>query len=155
MMYKPVFDLVNQLTSNPNIESTKETLKDFQEKDFQEWINYKNKNISKVVDKNGEPLVVYHGTTESFSVFNNLYSVGHYFSSKIEVAKTYSDNTISCFLDIKNPIYWDVNCRDWEDVRDGVENLASSLLWVVNKKESQIDYIKGEEQINMQLNFKN
>ena len=152
MMYKPVFDLVNQLTSNPNIESTKETLKDFQEKDFQEWINYKNKNISKVVDKNGEPLVVYHGTTESFSVFNNLYSVGHYFSSKIEVAKTYSDNTISCFLDIKNPIYWDVNCRDWEDVRDGVENLASSLLWVVNKKESQIVYIKGEEQINMQLN---
>ena len=123
---------------------------------FKEWFgDWENdpENASKVIDENGEPLVVFHGTTESFSVFNNEYSVGHYFTSKIEVAKTYSNNTISCFLDIKNPTYWDVNCRDWEDVRDGVENLASSLWWVVNKKESQIVYInKGEEQINMQLN---
>jgi len=113
MMYKPVFDLVNQLTSNPNIESTKETLKDFQEKDFQEWINYKNKNISKVVDSNGEPLVCYHGSYREFSIFDinkvgntdkGFFSKGFYFTPNEDLARYYGDKVYKCFLNIKNPI---------------------------------------------------
>ena len=30
----------------------------------------RNVNASKVVDENGEPLVVYHGTTKDFNIFN-------------------------------------------------------------------------------------
>lgn len=37
---------------------------------LQKVINVNKKNISKVVDENGEPLVVYHGTSNDFRVFN-------------------------------------------------------------------------------------
>lgn len=36
---------------------------------FGDWIN-DPKNASKVVDENGEPLVVYHGTTSDFAIFS-------------------------------------------------------------------------------------
>lgn len=41
--------------------------------EFKEWFgDWENdpKNASKVVDENGEPLVVYHGTNSDFSIFN-------------------------------------------------------------------------------------
>ena len=36
---------------------------------FGDWINDPD-NASKVVDENGEPLVVYHGTTSDFTIFS-------------------------------------------------------------------------------------
>jgi hypothetical protein len=72
-------------------------------------------NASKVVDENGEPLVVYHGTNSKFTIFelNKLskntgndghYGSGFYFSIEQDEAKTYGYNVISAFINIKNPI---------------------------------------------------
>ena len=78
------------------------------------------KNASKVVDKNGEPLVVYHGTTKHFTVFdkNKVGSnfkedtYGFYFTDDKSQASSYTFMTSSnverivlhVFLAIKNPL---------------------------------------------------
>lgn len=76
-------------------------------------------SVSKVVDKNGEPMVVYHGTfAKEINVFDQAqigynsgneghYGFGFYFSVSMQEAKTYtsteSPNILHCFLNIKNP----------------------------------------------------
>lgn len=67
--------------------------------EFKKWFgDWENdpKNSSKVIDENGEPLVVYHGTQSRFNVFNiselggNYYGSGIYFAN-FEQAKKYSE----------------------------------------------------------------
>lgn len=66
-------------------------------------------NVSKVVDENGEPLVVYHGTYESFDIFDvrkKRYSVhdkGIFFTTTNENAKKYGPNVIDAFINLRNP----------------------------------------------------
>ncbi len=64
-------------------------------------------NASKVVDANGEPLVVYHGTDSEFTEFNLDTSVkkGYYFTASKDMADSFGGNVMELFLDIKNPIY--------------------------------------------------
>jgi len=83
-------------------------------------------NSSKVVDENGEPLVVYHGTQkDGINVFDiriaeekrekremeRMSSAGFFFTDTFETAKAYSVNDgkfgdiIEVFLDVKNPSY--------------------------------------------------
>jgi len=67
---------------------------------FGDWIN-DPANASKVVDENGEPLIVYHGSKEKFTTFNkniknrgNLTSIikkGFYFSNK-NIASQYASS---------------------------------------------------------------
>ena len=67
---------------------------------FGDWIN-DPENASKVVDENGEPMVVYHGTNEEFNVFGEsasrfgargkIFGDGYYFSSSKEVAEEYAN----------------------------------------------------------------
>jgi hypothetical protein len=70
---------------------------------FGDWEN-DPENASKVVDKNGEPLVVYHGTTSAFNVFNKrAFAEGIYFTSDKDYAtQIYGKNYLSVFLKIKN-----------------------------------------------------
>lgn len=81
---------------------------------FGDWEN-EPEYSSKVVDENGEPLVVYHGT-KKYDRFNKFrkgakgyVGGGIYFSSKKDVAKGYATygsdviNLYECFLDIKDP----------------------------------------------------
>ena len=69
-------------------------------------------NVSKVVDENGEPLVVYHGTNTdritTFEVRHNsldegFYGKGIYFTNAEDYADAYGPNHIPVFLNIKNP----------------------------------------------------
>lgn len=88
---------------------------------FGDWENDPS-NASKVVDANGEPLVVYHGTPHEFTVFNKnaehvhdagYYGKGFYFTFqnseyfKPQIARSeagyYGNRIISAFLNIKNP----------------------------------------------------
>jgi len=60
---------------------------------FGDWIN-SPETASKVVDENGEPLVVYHGTTKRFNVFkeefkDRRFQTGYWFTSNKELADTY------------------------------------------------------------------
>ncbi|MBO5941495.1 MAG: hypothetical protein J6R18_09910, partial [Kiritimatiellae bacterium] len=64
-------------------------------------------SVSKVVDENGEPMVVYHGTNNNFTVFSaekmrpGAYGDGFYFATTPERARLYGDRIISVFLNAK------------------------------------------------------
>jgi len=73
-----------------------------------------SKNVSKVVDENGEPLVCYHGSEENFTIFDinkiskntgnyGHYGYGFYFSEYIKEAQGYGNNIFNCFLKILKP----------------------------------------------------
>ena len=87
---------------------------------FGDWENDSN-NSSKVVDSNGKPLIVYHGTSKDFKEFNKLnqnfpdYTIGYHFfddpkeSSKyaqnFDNGKTESNpNVKPVYLNIKHPL---------------------------------------------------
>ena len=70
-------------------------------------------NFSKIIDENGEPLVVYHGSpNKGFDVFDKnkigsttdygIYGKGFYFSNKKNQAEIYGD-TVDVFLNIRKP----------------------------------------------------
>lgn len=75
---------------------------------FKKWFG-----DSKVVDENGEPLVVYHRTNNEFEVFNNervsasnLFGKGFYFSEKDSNAskRDYGNIRKDVYLSIQNPL---------------------------------------------------
>ena len=106
-------------------------------KAFKEWFgDWENDpaNASKVVDENGEPLVVYHGSKNgNFNIFNYDYlrktDNGFYFTSDKEYAKQFGDIR-EFFLNIKNPNLTNVPLNI-----DTVETLLT------------VDYIKGTDGI--------
>lgn len=77
---------------------------------FGDWIN-QPETASKVVDENGEPLVVYHGSRneQEFNIFdsnkgNPTSQGGHYFSSDKNFAQKFGKNLRAFFLRIENPL---------------------------------------------------
>ncbi|MBR1437869.1 MAG: hypothetical protein IJ587_04965 [Synergistaceae bacterium] len=79
---------------------------------FKKWFgDWENDpvNASKVLDDNGEPLVVWHGTDSNFSVFDktkarsNMDIQGMFFSPYEIDAGGYGENLRPFFLNIKNP----------------------------------------------------
>ena len=102
--------------------------------EFKKWFgDWENSPLtaSKVVDENGEPLVVYHGTNKDFYIFCDKHKgtnttdentkFGYFFSKYIDEAKVYMREAIwkdtpekynelfgariiECFLNIKNPL---------------------------------------------------
>lgn len=110
---------------------TPEQYKLVRTKAFKDWFgDWENDpaNASKVVDSNGEPLVVYHGTTKYFTIFNKKYAtkntkvnhgyLGHFFTPNFDLAIDFTKKdwtnsnsphksnwfyAMKCFLNIKNP----------------------------------------------------
>ncbi len=98
--------------------------------EFKKWFgDWENdpENASKVVDENGEPLVVYHGTKSDFNTFDigsvrnvNMFSdsQGFYFTKHIQDANSYAEsrfdwqkqkgqNIVPIYLNLKNPNFID------------------------------------------------
>ena len=80
---------------------------------FGDWENDPD-NASKVVNpETGEPLVVYHGTSSEFTVFEHgnqgfdpIESDGYFFTDNYEAAETYIENggvVMEAFLNARNP----------------------------------------------------
>lgn len=80
---------------------------------FGDWLDDPG-HASRVVDENGEPRVVYHGTRgDGFTVFDRkkiganwgfgYYGKGFYFTDNRSAAYHYGHNEITCFLNIRNP----------------------------------------------------
>lgn len=78
---------------------------------FGDWINDPD-NASKVVDENGEPRVMYHGSPDLFDTFSYDFfgstdpgdnGRGFYFAYRKETAKIYGDNIYPVFLNVKHP----------------------------------------------------
>lgn len=99
-------------------------------KAFKDWFgDWENDlaNASKVVDENGEPMVMIHNTTANpFYVFNIEKSLGKasYFANSLaiengEVGGFVKGNTnIITFLNIRNP-YESIEFTDFDDAREG------------------------------------
>lgn len=102
----------NGKKSNLNKEDYKMVRTDEFKSWFGDWEN-DPKNASKIVDENGEPMVVYHGTKSNFTQFdlsktgsNNdfgMWGTGFYFSPARKFSQAYGQNEMQCFLSIKNP----------------------------------------------------
>ena len=66
-------------------------------------------NSSKIVDENGEPMVVYHGSEEDFNVFDktkgraNMDIQGMFFSPWDDDARGYGSNVRAFYLNIRKP----------------------------------------------------
>lgn len=79
---------------------------------------------SKVVDEQGRPLVVYHGTSQDISVFNTdggkgkTYGTGSFFSSNPDTSATYTGgsnngNMIPVYLRMEKPAILDAQDSNW------------------------------------------
>lgn len=76
---------------------------------FGDWEN-NPENASKVVDENGEPLVVYHGRNSKLENdtirtegMRTTSGTGAWFSNKENISAQYGDNIYPCFLNIRSP----------------------------------------------------
>jgi hypothetical protein len=138
---------------------------------FGDWENDRE-NSSKVLDENGEPMIVYHGASDNFDKFDKKYrgastnaksaKLGFFFTNDKNDAITYSKRyaggkLYKCFLNLRNPIIKDFNGEsvntDFELVKlikssdDGVIALNLKDGFVVNnqyivKEENDIKIIK-------------
>lgn len=131
---------------------------------FGDWENDRQ-NSSKVLDENGEPMIVYHGGSDNFDKFDKKYrgtstnaksaKLGFFFTDDrndaIAYSKRYAGGKLyKCFLNLRNPIIKDFNGEiidtDLELVKliklsdDGVIALNLKDGFVVNNQ-----YIVKEE----------
>jgi len=79
-----------------------------------------SKDVSKVVDENGEPLVVYHTSNDDFYIFDKKKSKGgFYFSANKDRLDVYGKSKLNqYFLDIKSPTNDEFNLIGFDGVMD-------------------------------------
>lgn len=97
-------------------------------KNFVKKIQEIKGNVSKVVDENGEPLVMYHGTDNTnpdytkFTVFKHsdlrVKKYIHFFSSSRDVAGSMGSYVYDVFLNIKKPLIIDSGGNSWGAIKD-------------------------------------
>jgi GNAT superfamily N-acetyltransferase len=124
------------------------------------------RDVSKVIDDNGEPLVVYHGTDKDFNVFDKKYikkgnyGFGFYFTPSYKYAE-YQGKVLSCFLNIRNPEKKEFSDKEYgkriKSKYDGqiISNelgLSFNLSQLVVKNSNQIKLADGT---NTTFNSKN
>lgn len=87
--------------------------------EFQKWFGH-----SKVVDRRGDPLVVYHGTSGNFKKFDkekigsatNTLVRGFFFTDSEDVARGFGNKVIAAYLSIQNPMVIDAENRNVRSV---------------------------------------
>ena len=90
---------------------------------FFETAREARENSSKVVDENGEPMVVYHGS--GVNNITTFYDGGMFFARDIEVAKGYAgENGVvyQSFLKLTNPLIENAAYNNWNDLRPELED---------------------------------
>ena len=97
---------------------------------FGDWENDPT-NASKVVDTNGEPLVVYHGRFARFTVFDDRregvknstapYGTAWFASNRNTAAHAGAPglDPLACFLNLRNPLVVDARGHDWDNLPEG------------------------------------
>lgn len=91
---------------------------------FGDWLNTPE-NASKVVDENGEPMIVYHGSKNKFYSFDMglqktaWMGKGFYFTPNKEFAKSFGRSVVSSFLNLRNPFIVKGNSPSYYDSEVG------------------------------------
>lgn len=130
---------------NKIMDALRDSLTVMDNPNFREWFNG-----SKVVDREGRPLVVYHGTNSEFTEFKDEFIGiesggygGFFFTTNESHAKLYpprsNTKVLAVFLSIKNPVI--ISNRQW---------YSDDLLDPSEYEEDGYDgyFIKGLEQDN-------
>ena len=97
---------------------------------------YKWFGDSKVVDEQGRPLVVYHGTDAEFDTFDTSLSARAFFTDSKIVADTYQDfrgkkqtaTTMPVYLKLNNPLFVDFNGNSYRDVPGNIDSDIQDYL---------------------------
>ena len=136
---------------------------------FGDWEN-DPENASKVVDENGEPMVVWHGRSAEFNTFakkegvrfimgleDKVKAEGFFFSPKKGLAEEFASNSfrhrggkanvIPCFLNIRKPM--DLTREDYDRIYEDVTGWdyivgmdTQDNLWGIMDEEGMADKIK-------------
>ena len=116
---------------------------------FGDWEN-DTENASKVVDENGEPLVVYHGTASDFNIFKIGRTGGIFLTNNKNSAERFSSGDLkrigsnpkilNCFLNIKK--YYDKNTNDEILVDNYYQDYFENRPFI--KKQSQKNILKNK-----------
>lgn len=115
---------------------------------FKKWFGDWEQNpaeASKVVDENGEPEIVYHGTIYDFTEFRPgkgaYYGAGMYFSSHREFAENWAGNRLfgrvmPVFLNLRNPNYVGTSSdMAWSDSNaEKIEAFATAVRTYLSDK---------------------
>lgn len=123
-------------------------------KAFKQWFgDWENdpENASKVVDENGEPLVVYHGSSADFTVFDHRFGYrngaaegrGFYFTSdksKAEGYKTENGKLFEVYLRLQKPLDPDVLTITKAEVEKIVRAIDTDGIYVSDYAENDIGY---------------
>lgn len=137
-----------RINSNNVIKSIEKL--DIKQNRKQRQIHTRNwKNVSKVVDENGEPLVVYHETDIEWDTFDPSYNIrkkygtGLYTTTRNELSGHHGDIQMSLFLNIRKPLEGEPLIDD-NTINDGVivkhsdKGLRKLGTWYVAPKSNQI-----------------
>lgn len=152
------------INAGANFGETAEAIKEWKEKGtdskyFRRWFG-----DSKVVDEDGNPLVVYHGSNENFDTFNidnfgindsGWLGMGFYFSDKKETASNYTDtnNIKEVYLSLNNPFV--INSSEYS--YSYFQNLRKELgikSNYGNNSEEFTNYLKEKGYDSVILNYK-
>lgn len=105
-------------------------------KAFKDWFgDWENnpKNASKVVDENGEPLVVYHNSNADINIFDKnkigtngsseggLFGKGFYFSTNKDYNNLFGNKEYAVFLNIKNPITDEITIKEIQAFKPSID----------------------------------
>jgi len=98
---------------------------------FGDWENNPSE-ASKIVDTNGEPLEVYHGTDAEFNVFDG----GAYFTDDYMNADGYAggENVFHIFLNIKKPLIFNANRRKWDNLNSKYGSSTQEIVGNLDEK---------------------
>lgn len=124
---------------------------------FGDWEN-DPANASKVVDENGEPLVVYHGSPDVRGILKGGFEPSptrgsvYFFSDNYQVSDTYADPmrawdyqnsepaTIPFYVLAKNPMVIDANFQKWRNTEKYVDEAKNSNHDGIIIKNSRDEY---------------
>lgn len=126
--------------------------------DRYEIINSTLNNASKVVDKNGEPLVVYHNSNADINIFDEnkigtngsseggLFGKGFYFSTNKDYNNLFGNKEYAVFLNIKNPITDEITIKEIQAFKPSIDIIKNAYnkdgLIGINKSENNtVEYV--------------
>ena len=145
--------IIRKIDSNVNKKIT-------QSKQFVRWFgDWQNnmKSASKVVDGNGEPLVVYHQTGNDFTVFDTKHTGAGEFDSEMPTGifmKSTSDNIglsgnkqMALYANIRNPLTVNNRAelvRFYEKNIDGYKEAREDIRYAIDDtKQEEVDFRKA------------
>jgi hypothetical protein len=133
--------------------------------EFKKWFgDWENDpaNASKVVDENGEPLVVYHGTRKSFDEFSydvkpanfraGALEYSFWFTANKKNSELYGNQVMEVFLNSKNPIEIDyTNPESYREIVVPADKTRAMSIAEFNEKKGNIKHSQMRQGIELRM----